>query len=68
MSSSHDPKQNHLLAALRADDYARLLPDLEFTQMPLVWVVYEAAPWDSSFFSASRLRCAESRSVPALTS
>ena len=42
MSSSHDPKQNHLLAALRADDYARLLPDLEFTQMPLGWVVYEA--------------------------
>jgi CRP-like cAMP-binding protein len=42
MSSSHDPKQNHLLAALPADDYARLLPDLEFTLMPLGWPVYEA--------------------------
>jgi CRP-like cAMP-binding protein len=42
MASSHDPKQNHLLAALRAADYARLLPDLEFTQLPLGLVVYEA--------------------------
>ena len=42
MSSSHDPKQNHLLAALPADAYAQLLPDLEFTLMPLGWAVYEA--------------------------
>jgi hypothetical protein len=29
MSSPHNPKQNQLLAALPADDYARLLPELE---------------------------------------
>jgi len=46
MSSSHDPKKNPLLAALRAGDYARLLPDLELTPMPLGWTVYEAGvPW-----------------------
>ena len=42
MSSTHNPKQNHLLAALRAPDYARLLPDLEPIAMPLGWVVYES--------------------------
>ena len=42
MSSTHDPKQNHLLAALPAPDYARLLPDLEPIAMPLGWVVYES--------------------------
>ena len=51
MSSSPDPKQNHLLAALRAADYARLLPDLEFIPMPLGSVVYEAgAPMDYVYF------------------
>jgi CRP-like cAMP-binding protein len=51
MSSSHDPKQNHLLAALRAGDYARLLPDLELTSMPLGWAVYEAGvPMDYVYF------------------
>ncbi len=39
--TAHDPKQNHLLAALPADVYARLLPDLELIQMPLGWLVYE---------------------------
>ena len=42
MSSPHTPKQNHLLAALPADDYARLLPELELTPMPLGWAVYES--------------------------
>ncbi len=41
MSRSHDPKQNHLLAALAAEDYARLLPDLALTKMPLGESVYE---------------------------
>ena len=51
MSSSPDPKQNHLLAALRAADYARLLPDLEFIPMPLGWAVYEAGmPMDYVYF------------------
>ena len=42
MASPHSPKQNHLLAALPAEDYARLLPDLELVAMPLGSVVYEA--------------------------
>ncbi len=42
MSSPHAPKQNHLLAALPAEDYARLLPDLELIPMPLGWAVYES--------------------------
>jgi CRP-like cAMP-binding protein len=42
MYSPNTPKQNHLLAALPAADYARLLPDLEFIPMPLGWAVYES--------------------------
>jgi CRP-like cAMP-binding protein len=42
MSSPHSPKQNHLLAALPADDYARLLPNLELIAMPLGWALYES--------------------------
>jgi CRP-like cAMP-binding protein len=42
LSLPHDPKQNHLLAALPAEDYARLLPDLESIAMPLGWAVYES--------------------------
>jgi CRP-like cAMP-binding protein len=42
MNSPHTPTQNHLLAALPATDYARLLPDLELIPMPLGWAVYEA--------------------------
>jgi CRP-like cAMP-binding protein len=42
MSSPHNPKQNHLLAALPAADYARLLSDLELIPMPLGWAVYES--------------------------
>ena len=42
MYSPNTPKQNHLLAALPAADYARLLPDLELIPMPLGWAVYES--------------------------
>ena len=42
MPSPHAPKQNHLLDALPAEDYARLLPDLELIPMPLGWSVYES--------------------------
>jgi len=42
MSSPHAPKQNHLLAALPAADYARLLPDLELVRMPLGQALYES--------------------------
>jgi CRP-like cAMP-binding protein len=36
------PKQNHLLAALPAADYRRLLPALERVSMPLGLVLYES--------------------------
>ena len=42
MASPHSPKQNHLLAALPATDYARLVPNLELVPMPLGWAVYES--------------------------
>jgi len=42
MTSLHSPKQNHLLAALPEEDYARLLPHLELTAMPLGLVLYES--------------------------
>ena len=35
------PKQNHLLAALPATDYERLLPNLDLVQFPLGWALYE---------------------------
>ncbi len=38
----HIPKQNHLLARLRADDYARIEPHLELVQMPLGEALYES--------------------------
>ncbi|NMG73973.1 Crp/Fnr family transcriptional regulator [Aromatoleum diolicum] len=42
MPDSHDPRQNHLLAALPADEYARLAPHLELIPMPLGEVLYES--------------------------
>jgi CRP-like cAMP-binding protein len=42
MPSPHTPKQNHLLAALPAEDYARLLPHLDLIAMPLGWALYES--------------------------
>jgi len=42
MTPPHHPLQNHLLAALPAADFARLLPDLELIGMPLGWVVCES--------------------------
>ena len=41
MPDPHDPRQNHLLAALPADEYARLLPNLEWVSMPLGEVLSE---------------------------
>ncbi|MGB8328078.1 MAG: Crp/Fnr family transcriptional regulator [Steroidobacteraceae bacterium] len=37
-----DPRQNHLLAALPATDYKRLLPHLKLVPMPLGAVMYES--------------------------
>ena len=42
MPAPHTPKQNHLLAALSPEDYARLLPNLEAIKMPLGWALYES--------------------------
>jgi hypothetical protein len=36
------PRQNGILAALPAADYARLRPDLEFVPMPLGWAACES--------------------------
>jgi len=42
VAGKHSPRQNHLLAALPAADYERLLHDLELVPLPLGWAVYEA--------------------------
>jgi CRP-like cAMP-binding protein len=42
MSLPNSPMENHLLAALPAADYERLLPHLEFAPLPLGWAVYES--------------------------
>src|SRR6187431_2040180 len=42
LSGKHSPRQNHLLGALPAKDYDRLLPDLELVPLPLGWAVYES--------------------------
>ena len=42
MNNSHDPHQNHLLAALPTEDYKRLLQHLELVPMPLGDVLYES--------------------------
>jgi CRP-like cAMP-binding protein len=42
VSSRHIPMQNHLLAALPAADYERLLPALELVPLRLGWAIYEA--------------------------
>jgi CRP-like cAMP-binding protein len=42
MTASYSPRQNRLLAALPAPDYARLEPHLKLVQMPLGTVLYES--------------------------
>lgn len=37
-----DPRQNLILEALPAADYARLLPELEFVELPLGWTMSES--------------------------
>jgi CRP-like cAMP-binding protein len=41
-TTQHDPKQNHLLAALPIEEFERLAPDLELVAMPLGEVLYES--------------------------
>ena len=51
-----DPKQNHLLAALPASDYARLLPDLELISMPLGWTLCESgSPMNYLYFPTTSI-------------
>jgi CRP-like cAMP-binding protein len=42
LPSLHDPRQNHLLAALPAAEFERLRPHLELVPMPLGEVLYES--------------------------
>lgn len=42
MPNSPNPRQNHLLAALPAQAWARWLPELELVDMPLGQVLYES--------------------------
>jgi CRP-like cAMP-binding protein len=42
MPTSHSPKQNHLLAALPANEFGRLLPRLELAPMRLGEALYES--------------------------
>jgi CRP-like cAMP-binding protein len=42
MPTAHTPKQNHLLAALPAAEFSRLLPHLELVAMPLGEALYES--------------------------
>jgi CRP-like cAMP-binding protein len=42
MPLSHDPQQNHLLAAMSAEERERLYPALQLVQMPLGKVLYES--------------------------
>ena len=41
LTGQHDPCQNHLLAALPQQEYARLLSELDLVPMPLGEVLYE---------------------------
>ncbi len=41
-SDQHTPRDNHLLAALPADVYKHILPNLELIQMPLGKIIYES--------------------------
>jgi CRP-like cAMP-binding protein len=42
LPQAHNPRQNHLLAALPAQDFARLQAHLELVPMPLGHVLYES--------------------------
>jgi len=42
MHGPHDPRQNHLLAALPVHEFKRLYPHLELVQLPLGEIIYES--------------------------
>jgi CRP-like cAMP-binding protein len=41
-STQHEPRQNHLLAALLSEDFERIAPHLHLVEMPLGEVLYES--------------------------
>jgi CRP-like cAMP-binding protein len=54
--AGQSPRQNHLLAALPADVYARLLPHLELVPLELGWAVYESGgPQGFVFFPTTSI-------------
>ncbi|MCK9984250.1 MAG: hypothetical protein AzoDbin1_00722 [Azoarcus sp.] len=56
MPDSHDPRQNHLLAALPADEYARLAQQLELIPLALGDVLYESgAPMHHVYFPSDSI-------------
>ena len=56
MPGPHDPRQNHLLAALPAGEYEHLLPHLEQVPMPLGHVLYESdAPTRHVYFPTTSI-------------
>ncbi len=42
VTDPHNPRQNHVIAALPAEDYTRLAPSFELVPMPLGEVLYES--------------------------
>jgi len=56
MPAPHNPRQNHLLAALPAEEYARLFPYLELVPMPLGTAVCEPGmPMHHVFFPTTSI-------------
>jgi len=51
LSAQPSPRQNHLVSALPAADYERLLPQLELVPLPLGWALYESgSPQEYVYF------------------
>ncbi len=53
MSIGHDPKSNHLLAALPEAEWARWLPQLEWIMLPLGEVLYESGTQQTHIYFPS---------------
>jgi CRP-like cAMP-binding protein len=54
--AAYSPKQNHLLAALPAEDYERLLPEMELVRLPLGRVIHSpGAKSDYVYFPTNSL-------------
>lgn len=50
MSAAHEPRQNHLLAALPGEDFGRVGPDLKLVTLPLGQVLYESGSHQRSVY------------------